>query len=115
MLRFSLRYVCGALAFLLADYLLPGLWCDSLETAILAGACLMLFYLLLRPLARLLTFALNLLTLRLLGTAIDSLLILLTARLFPASVRVAGIEWAVMAAILINLVRALCGGMVRKR
>lgn len=115
MFRFSLRYIAGALAFPLADYLLPGLWCSSLEAACIAGATLMLFYLLLRPVARLMTFAFNLLTIGLLGSAIDGLLILLTARLFPSHVKLMSVEWALYAALIVNMVRTLTGRVVRKR
>lgn len=113
MLRFALRYIFGTLAFPLADYLLFGLWCRDLRSALLAGACLMLFYSVLRPLARLLSLAFNLLTLGLLGIVIDSALILLTVRLFPELVRVKGPEWAVLAALVINVVRSIAGRVVR--
>lgn len=115
MFLFALRYVAGTLAFPLADHLLEGLWCNSMETALLAGATLMLFYLLLRPILRLLTFALNFLTIGLIGTAIDTLLILLTARLFPGQVKLAGVIWAVCAALIINLVRGATGWVVKRR
>lgn len=111
----ALRYVFGTFAFPLADYLLAGLWCSSLQTAILAGATLMLFYLLLRPILRLLAFALNFLTIGLIGIVTDSLLILLTARLFPGHVKLMGMVWAVYAALIINLVRGLTGWMVKRR
>ena len=103
------------MAFPLADYLLFGLWCRSLEVAILAGAVLILLYLLLRPIARLLLFAFNVLTLGLLGTVLDGFLILLTVRLFPGDVAVQSPEWAFLAALIINVVRGIAGGLVKKR
>lgn len=113
MFRFALRYVFGTLAFPLADYLLFGLWCRDLQSALLTGACLMLFYSVLRPLARLLSIAFNLLTLGLFSIVIDSGLILLTVRLFPELVRVKSPEWAVLAAVIINVVRFVAGRLVR--
>ena len=113
LLRFSTRYLAGALAFPLADYLLPGLHCQSLKLAIVAGAVLMLFYLLIRPVARLLSLALNLLSLGLLGIVIDSLLILLAASQLPGVVKVESFEWAIAAALIIKLVRALSGKLVK--
>ncbi len=115
MARFAFRYLAGTLAFPLADWLLFGLWCRSLEVALLAGATLMLFYLLLRPIARLLLVAFNVLTLGLLGTALDTGLILLTVRLFPGDIAVKSLDWAVLAALIINLVRAISGWMVKSR
>jgi len=111
----AVRYIVGTLAFPLADYLLWGLWCNSLQTALLAGASLMLLYLLIRPLARVVLFAFNLLTLGLLGIVIDTLLIMLTVRLFPGSVQVYSLEWAALAALIINVVRAISGRLVRRR
>lgn len=115
MFRFAFRYLAGTLAFPLADYLLFGLWCRNLEVALLAGAVLMLFYLLLRPLARLMLLAFNVLTLGLLGTALDTGLIMLTVRLFPGDIAVKSVDWAFWAALIINVVRAITGGMVRAR
>jgi len=111
----AVRYIVGTLAFPLADYLLWGLWCNSLQTALLAGASLMLLYLLIRPLTRVVLFAFNLLTLGLLGIVIDTLLIMLTVRLFPGSVQVYSLQWAVMAAAIINVVRGIMGGLVKRR
>lgn len=115
MLAFALRFIAGTLAFPLADYLLFGLWCRSLEAALVAGACLMVLYLLIRPLARLALFAVNLLTLGLIGIAVDSMLILVIVRLFPEHVQVKDVGWAALAALIINLVRSITGRLVRSR
>ncbi|MHC1786374.1 MAG: phage holin family protein [Christensenellales bacterium] len=113
MFKAVIRYLFGTLAFPLADYLLFGLWCRDLQSALLVGACLMLLYALLRPLARLVSIAFNLLTLGLFGIVIDTLLILLTVRLLPELVRVQSAQWAVLAALIINLVRFIGGKLVR--
>lgn len=113
MFRFAMRYVFGTLAFPLADYLLFGLWCRDMQSALLAGACLMLLYTLLRPLANLLLIAFNLLTLGLFSIVIDTLLILLTVRLFPSSVQVQSPEWAALAALIINIIRGIAGKLVK--
>ena len=110
MFRFAFRY-----AFPLADWLLFGLWCRSLEVALLAGATLMLFYLLLRPITRLLLLAFNVLTLGLLGTGVDTALILLTSRLFPHDIAIKSVDWAFYAALIINVVRYLSGLLVRAK
>lgn len=115
MISLAFRFITGTLAFPLADYLLYGLWCRSLESALLAGACLMTLYLLVRPLARLVLFAFNVLSLGLIGIVIDSMLILVIVRLFPGEVQVKSIEWAALAALMINLVRAISGRLVKRR
>lgn len=113
MISFIFRFIAGTLAFPLADYLLFGLWCRSLESALIAGACLMLLYLLVRPLARVILFAFNLLTLGLIYIALDSTLILVIMRLFPNDVQVKSIGWAALAALIINVVRSITGKLVR--
>lgn len=115
MLSFAFRFIAGTLAFPLADYLLFGLWCRSLEAALLAGACLMILYLLVRPLTRIVLFAFNILTLGLIGIAVDSMLILVIVRLFPGEVQVKSIGWAALTALIINLVRSITGKLVRAR
>jgi putative membrane protein len=111
--RFAVRYVFGTLAFPLADYLLFGLWCRDMQTSLLAGACLMLLYALLRPLANLLLVAANLLTLGLFSIVIDTSLILLTVQLFPQSIKVQGPEWAALTAVIINVTRGIAGKLVK--
>lgn len=115
MFSFAVRFIFGTLAFPLADYLLFGLWCSSLESALLAGACLMTLYLLVRPLFKILLFAFNILTLGLIGILIDSTLIMMTMRLIPWAVQVKSFGWAVLSALIINLVRAITGKLVRTR
>ncbi len=75
----------------------------------------MTLYHLIRPLSKIVLFAFNLLTLGLLGIFIDSTLIMMTMRLFPSAVQVKSFEWAILAALIINLVRAISGKLVRAR
>lgn len=113
MISLIFRFITGSLAFVLADYLLFGLWCRTLESALMAGACLMVLYLLVRPIARVVLFAFNVLTLGLIYIALDSTLILVITRLFPGDVRVKDIGWAALAALIINVVRSITGKLVR--
>ena len=115
MLSFALQYIAGALAFPLADYLLFGFWCDSIQTAFMAGAVLMLLYLVVRPLFRLLLGLFNLLTLGLLFIALDTGFIYFLTLLFPGKIQYLNITWAVAAAGIINIVRLLTGMLFRKR
>lgn len=115
MFSFAVRFIFGVLAFPLADYLLYGLWCSSLSSALLAGSCLMVLYLLLRPFSKIVLFAFNLLTLGLIGLLIDATLIMMTMQLFPRAVQVKSFGWAVLAALIINLVRSISGKLVKSR
>ena len=115
MFGFAVRFIFGTLAFPLADCLLYGLWCRNLQSALLAGACLMILYTLIRPLSKIVLFAFNVLTLGLIGILIDSTLIMMIMRMFPQFVQVKSFGWAALAALIINLVRTISGKLVRVR
>ncbi len=114
MMRIAMQYVLGTLALPLADYLLVGFWCNTMETALLAGAVLMLLYLLLRPVLRLLLGLFNLLTLGALYIALDTGLIYLLTLLFPGMVQYKNLWWAAAAALIVNTVRLMAGMIFRK-
>lgn len=115
MIRFLMMFLCGALALPLADYLLPGLYCPTLEAAVVSGAVLMLLYMLVRPVLRLLLGLFNLLTLGLLYAALDAGLIYFLSLLTPRLVYISSIWWAFAAAVIINAVRALSGALFKRR
>ncbi len=75
----------------------------------------MTLYLLIRPLSKIVLFAFNLLTLGVIGILVDSTLIMMTMWLFPHAVQVKSFEWAILAALIINSVRAISGKLVRTR
>lgn len=114
MIRIALQYILGTLTMPLADYLLEGFWCNSVETALMAGAVLMLLYLILRPILRLLLGLFNVLTLGLLYVALDTGLIYFLTLLFPGMIQYQNITWAVAAALIINTVRLVAGLLFRK-
>lgn len=108
-MRLVLQWLSGAFALYLADYLLFGFWCDSVETAVAAGAVLMAVYLLIRPVLRLLLSIFNLLTLGLLYAALDAGLIYFITLLFPGKIYYRNVWWLFAAALVVNTVRALAG------
>ncbi len=115
MIRIVMQYILGSLALPLADYLLEGFWCNSTETAILAGAVLMLLYLVLRPILRLLLGLFNLLTLGILYIALDTSLIYFLTLLFPGMIQYKNLWWAAAAALIVNSVRLVAGMLFGKR
>ncbi|MGI6689978.1 MAG: phage holin family protein [Clostridiales bacterium] len=114
MMGFAFRYLAGAMAFPLADYLLAGIRCADARTAFLFGAVLMLLYTLLRPVMRLMTGVFNMLTLGLVWLMVDTALILLGAWLLPHLVVVDSVPWAMAAALMVNLARLLAGQVAKR-
>lgn len=115
MLSFLIRFVLGAFSLPLADYLLAGFWCYSHETAIAAGAMLMLAYALIRPLLRLLLGIFNILTLGLLYVFIDVGLLYFITLMFPGYIRYESFLWLFFASLIVNIVRGLADLIFKKR
>ena len=115
MMRFAMKYIAGSLALPLADYLLTGFWCQSTQIAILAGAVLMLMYMIVRPLLRLLLGLFNVLTLGLLYVALDTALIYLLTLLFPGAIAFQSLLWAVAASLVVNAGRLVAGMLFNKK
>jgi uncharacterized membrane protein YvlD (DUF360 family) len=115
MFKALVRFVLGAAALPLADYLLSGFWCYSTETAFAAGAALMLMYALIRPILRLLLSVFNFLTLGLVNMFIDTGLLYFITILFPGYIHYESFLWLFLASLIVNSVRALAGLMFGKR
>lgn len=109
-----LQAVATIAAVYLSVQVLPGVTAAGDETAIAAGVLLAVMYLLLRPIARLLTKPLGCLTFGLIGTVVDAALVLLAARLIPGFA-VAGFVWAAAVALVINFLRGTVRLLQRDR
>lgn len=114
-MRFILRWFCGVCSLYLADYLLYGFWCDSVETAIAAGAVLMLIYWVFRPVLHFLLGIFNLLTLGFLYAALDAGFIYFITLLFPGKIYYQNIGWLFLAALIVNVVRGIADLLFSKR
>lgn len=114
-MRLILQWLSGAFALYLADYLLYGFWCNSIETAVAAGAVLMVICLVFRPALRLLLGIFNLFTLGLLYAALDAGFIYFITLLFPGKIYYQSVWWLFAAAMVVNVVRALAGLLFGKR
>ena len=81
----------------------------ALRPALIVGAALGVLHVLLRPILRLITAPLGCLTFGLFGMVIDVGLIYLAAR-FVEGFEVPGLLYAVLTALVINVICALAGG-----
>ena len=108
-LRGVLRFaVCVAAIPLCAEYL-DGVTVANLWDALLLGAVLGAIYLVLRPLARLVTSVFNFCTLGLLNVALDAWIVQTAAWFFKDSITIASFWWALAVAAVINAARFAIG------
>ncbi|MEK7529326.1 MAG: phage holin family protein [Patescibacteria group bacterium] len=80
---FLFRLVINTAALLVIAYLVPGFHVESLWTALIASVVLGLINAFLRPLLKILTFPITLLTLGLFSIVVNALLLWLTSSLVP--------------------------------
>lgn len=107
--RRGIGFLCCLLAMPLCAQMLPGIRAQSMSAAVLAGAALGVAYLLIRPVLRLLTLPIGCMTLGLSYFVIDCALILALDALVPGFT-VAGLEWAALAAFLVDGLCLITGG-----
>lgn len=94
----------------LAAQFLPGVHAVDFTASALVGAGLGLIYQLLRPLIKLVTLPLALVTLGLLNVLIDAGLLWLVAERL-GGYTFDGFGWAIVTAVMVNLARKLCRTM----
>lgn len=104
-----LAFFACVLTVPLGARMLPGVSADPMTAAVAAGAVLGVFYLLLRPILRLLTFPIGCLTLGLSGFIIDCLLIMALGY-FVADFHVDGFIWAALLAAIVDALCLVTGG-----
>lgn len=107
--RKGLGFLSCLLAMPLCAKMLPGIAAEPMTASVLAGIVLGLAYLLIRPVLRLLTFPIGCLTLGLSYFVIDCALIMALHLLVPGFT-VAGLEWAALAALLVDGLCLITGG-----
>ncbi len=107
--RKGIGFLCCLLAMPLCAQMLPGIQAQPMSAAVLAGAALGVVYLIIRPILRLLTLPIGCLTLGLFYFVIDCALILALDAWVPGF-SVEGLEWAALAALLVDGMCLIAGG-----
>lgn len=103
LLRLVIHLVVNMAAVAVTARLLPGVGFDGLTSLFLATVLLGLVNTLIRPLVRLVTLPINILTLGLFGIFVNALFVLLVAQLVTGFV-VAGFWWAVAFSLVLTVV-----------
>lgn len=110
-MKFIVRWLLNGLALLGVAWLLPGVTVLGYEAAIIAGLGLGLVNALLRPVIKLLTLPINLLTLGLFGLAVNAFLFWLVAEWVP-NFSVSGPLSALLGAVLTALAASILATLI---
>ena len=114
MKKMMFRFIACVVAVPLAAYVLEGVQVVDYQYALYVGVGLGLIYLIIRPIAKLLTGAFSLLTLGLVGIVVDSWLVMLAAEVFT-EFKVEDFKWALFTALIVNALRYIAGMLAKKR
>ena len=102
-MSFLINWLLSGLAIVITAYLLPGVHLSGIKAALLAAIVLGLINAVIKPVLKLLTLPLTIMTLGLFSLVINALLIMLTAKLVPGF-QVQGFLWALAFSLVLALV-----------
>ncbi len=98
-----IKWLIYSLAIFLVSKIIPGIHIDSAQTALFAGAALGLLNVLVRPVLRVLTFPINLITLGLFGLVLNVLLFW-SAAYFVEGYEISGFFAAALGALVVSII-----------
>lgn len=102
------RILINSLAVAITAYILPNVQIDSFLTAILVAIVLGVINAFIKPLVKILTLPINILTLGILGVIINGLFILLVSNIVEGFT-VTGFLWAVIFSIVLSIISSILG------
>ncbi|CAN5125146.1 phage holin family protein [soil metagenome] len=108
-----LHWIISALAVIVASYILPGVHVTGFVAALILALVLGLINAVIRPILKLLTLPLNILTLGLFGLVINALMVMLADKIVPGFA-VDGFLWAFIFAIVLAIVSSIFHMFERK-
>ncbi len=108
-----IHWVASFIAILVAAYLVPGVTHDSLISLALLAVVLGVINVFFKPIINILTLPLNIITIGLFSLVVNALLIMLAAMVVPGF-HVVDFWAALIFSIVVSLVTALFGMMVKK-
>jgi len=102
-MSFLINWLLSGLAIVITAYLLPGVHLSGIKAALLTAIVLGLINAIIKPVLKLLTLPLTIMTMGLFSLVINALLIMLTAKLVPGF-QVQGFLWALAFSLVLALV-----------
>lgn len=106
------QWLIGAVAFMIAAYLLPGFKVDGMVAALIGAAVLGLANMVVKPVLVFFSLPITILTLGLFLLVVNGLVLWLVSALVPG-ISVVHFGWAILAALVISLVNGIVGGLAR--
>lgn len=101
-MSFLINWLLSGLAIVITAYLLPGVHLSGIKAALLTAIVLGLINAVIKPVLKLLTLPLTIMTLGLFSLVLNALLIMLTAKLAPGF-QVQGFLWAVAFSVVLTI------------
>lgn len=101
-----IHWIVSALAVILAAYVLPGVHVTGFVAALIAALVLGLINAFIKPVLKVMTLPLNILTLGLFTLVLNALLVMLAAKIVPGFT-IDGFLWAVIFAVVLAIVSAV--------
>lgn len=98
-----INLILSTIAVIISAYVLPGVSVDGFLTAVVVAVILALVNTFIKPIIKILTFPISLLTLGLFSFVINALMVLLVTFIVPGF-RVDGFLWALVFSIVLSLV-----------
>ena len=112
-MKLIMRLLLNAIAVVILSYILPGVWVDSMLTAIIVAVVLSILNFLVKPLLVILTLPITVLTLGLFLLVINAIIILIAADLIDGF-QVASFWWAVIFSLLLAFLQAILHSVLKE-
>lgn len=106
------RLLVNIISLLAVSYLLPGFRIRDLKTAVIAAIVIGLVNTFIRPLVKIITLPLSILTLGLFSLIVNVLMLMLAAALTPGF-QINGFLTAVIASILLSLISSFLNALIK--
>ncbi|MBP9690579.1 phage holin family protein [Candidatus Woesebacteria bacterium] len=107
-MKFIVKILINSLAVAITAYLLPNVSLDSFLTAIIVAVVLGVINTFIKPIVKILTLPINILTLGLLTFVINGVFILIASNIVDGF-QVAGFLWAVIFSIVLSVISGILG------
>lgn len=105
-MKYLVSLLLNSVAVVVASYLLPNVTIDSYQTALMVALFIGLLNVFVKPVLKILTLPINVLTLGLFSLVVNGALVLLVSNFLPGF-NVEGLIWAIIFSIVLSIVSSV--------
>ena len=105
-MKYLVSLLLNSVAVVVASYLIPNVTIDSYQTALLVALFIGLLNVFVKPVLKILTLPINVLTLGLFSLVVNGALVLLVSNFLPGF-NVEGLIWAIIFSIVLSIVSSV--------